>query len=165
MDTYSYISENGTIREIADVAARTKNTEQDTRMAELETKLGEPSIQDYKTLMLLTPAGTASNVDYKYTATEDCFFALSQNWAGNYSEGFGAAVYLGTAEEKGVCVRIVPPVSKYGTGTRETDIINVPSIMTEPLFIKKNATVWYRWINYSNNSARNARVRIFVKRS
>lgn len=38
MDTYSYISENGVIREIADVVARTKNSEQDLSINEVTLK-------------------------------------------------------------------------------------------------------------------------------
>lgn len=38
MDTYSYISENGVIREIADLAARTKNAEQDLQINEVTLK-------------------------------------------------------------------------------------------------------------------------------
>lgn len=38
MDTYSYISENGVIREIADLAARTKNAEQDLSINEVTLK-------------------------------------------------------------------------------------------------------------------------------
>lgn len=38
MDTYSYISENGVIREIADIAARTKNAEQDISINEVTLK-------------------------------------------------------------------------------------------------------------------------------
>lgn len=38
MDTYSYISENGTVRQIEDLLAKAKNEEQDIRIAALEQK-------------------------------------------------------------------------------------------------------------------------------
>lgn len=39
MDTYSYISENGTVRQIEDLLAKAKNEEQDTRLQALERQV------------------------------------------------------------------------------------------------------------------------------
>ena len=49
MDKYSFISENGTIREIADIAAREKNTEQDARLSNLETRRDVYSLTEVRT--------------------------------------------------------------------------------------------------------------------
>lgn len=39
MDTYSYISENGTVRQIEDLLAKAKNEEQDVRLRTLENQV------------------------------------------------------------------------------------------------------------------------------
>lgn len=43
MDTYSYISENGTVRQIEDLLAKAKNEEQDTRILALENRVSPKS--------------------------------------------------------------------------------------------------------------------------
>lgn len=42
MDTYSYISENGTTRQIIDLVAQAKDSEQDVRIALLEQQVSRP---------------------------------------------------------------------------------------------------------------------------
>ena len=45
MDTYSYISENGTVRQIEDLLAKAKNEEQDEKILALEQAVGRESYE------------------------------------------------------------------------------------------------------------------------
>lgn len=44
MDEYSFISENGNVRQIRDLIAKEKDEQQDAQIADLYTKIGQPNI-------------------------------------------------------------------------------------------------------------------------
>lgn len=44
MDEYSFISENGNVRQIRDLIAKEKDEQQDAQIADLYTKVGQPNI-------------------------------------------------------------------------------------------------------------------------
>ena len=122
-----------------------------------------PSILDYTTLTLLQPEGVANYTPYSYTATENCFFALSQSWGGSAQEAKGVYIYSDLNGSIGPVIQHVFPTTRYGAGTTDAEIKERPSMLSTPIYLKRNQKIWYKWVNYSGYSAINARVRILTK--
>jgi hypothetical protein len=121
------------------------------------------SIFDYKVLTLIQPAGVTNNTPYSYTATEDCFFSATQSWSESDTQAKGVMILSDNNGSAGEVIDYYPPTSRYGSGTSETEIRNAPSCMLKPIFLEAGRKIWYKWKNYSNSNAVNARLRIYTK--
>lgn len=78
MDTYSYISENGVIREIADIAARTKNAEQDISIDEVTLKANR--LAGYSESETQIGAWIDGKPVYRRVLVAQTAFTLSTSW-------------------------------------------------------------------------------------
>lgn len=73
MDEYSFISENGTVRQIRDLLAKAKDEEQDGRIAQLETEMSVVS----KRLGAIQPFSVGVGVANKVVMPKDGFLIFS----------------------------------------------------------------------------------------
>ena len=80
MDTYSYISENGTVRQIEDLIAKAKNEEQDTEIASLRSRVSTVEqevkrLNEYYSKSVRSFVSSAS--PYTWAANHDGFLKVS----------------------------------------------------------------------------------------
>lgn len=76
MDEYSFISENGTVRQIRDLVAEAKDEEQDARITALETSaLVYPSAPTTPTQVYYAVNGPGS-MDRQVTITEKAYYTV-----------------------------------------------------------------------------------------
>lgn len=76
MDEYSYISENGTVRQIRDLVAKDKDAEQDVRIANLEAEIARVA----KKLGAIQPFAIGVGVANKVVLPSDGFLIFSFSW-------------------------------------------------------------------------------------
>ncbi len=108
-----------------------------------------PSIMDY---LNVTTTGfpNTSIFSYTFTATEDCFISISQTWGGGDSTG------------RNVCIKTLSDVylrrvfyAGYGAGA-------VPSVYTDPLFLRTGQQVVCMFSGY-NNAVSNPKLHVYRK--
>lgn len=77
MEEYSYISENGTVRQIRDLIAKAKDAEQDAKILALEQKVGSPWETLWSGRKTTSGDVTLSNSIRNYTEISVVFSLLS----------------------------------------------------------------------------------------
>lgn len=117
MDTYSYISENGTVRQIEDLIAKAKNEEQDaeitslrSRVSAVEQEVKKPNGYYHRSVRSFV----SSDNPYTWTANHDGFLKVS---AMKTADGFTVRLKV-----NGVLMDSVP---YYGTDSSGT-ALNFP---------------------------------------
>ena len=115
-----------------------------------------PNISDFPVLTLYE-GGNINNTLYSWTATVDCFVSISQNWLGSSQQGKHGLVYI-----NGNCVED-RYFYGYGTGTSDSEIRDLPTIMTSPVFVRSGQTIQYKHSNYDGATASYPRIRVWTK--
>lgn len=86
MDEYSFISENGTVRQIRDLLAKAKDEEQDGRLATLETAVGVYPSAPTTPKVVWESLSSHVNIDHSETIQKKGYYIIRAN---AYSERAG----------------------------------------------------------------------------
>lgn len=115
MDIYSYISENGVIREIADASARTKNAEQDLLINEVTLKTNR--LAGYSELETQVGTWIDGSLIYRRVLVVQTAFTLATDWinivpyCGNPTLNMAALIYCMNTLEVGAYMKMSGPNS------------------------------------------------------
>lgn len=113
MDEYSFISENGTVRQIRDLVAKAKDEEQDGRLATLETAVGVYPSAPTTPKVVWESLANHGNIDHSETIQEKGYYIIRAN-AYSESASHSYSIYL-----NGVVVQMAnsyQPASGVGGG-------------------------------------------------
>lgn len=79
MDEYSFISENGTVRQIRDLVAKAKDEEQDGRLATLETAVGVYPSAPTTAKVVWESLSSHANIDHSETVQTKGYYIIRAN--------------------------------------------------------------------------------------
>lgn len=119
MDEYSFISENGTVRQIRDLVAKAKDEEQDGRLNALETAVGVYPSAPTNPVQVYYAVQGPGTLDRQVTVTEKGYYTVllrsHTNGGGNYADlqvnGISIASQYSSVSGGSVAVSICLPLN------------------------------------------------------